>query len=63
MQNARPHRREMSCLGLNFLDDSWDYSDGRTKEEAEKQIDESLNRLKTARVDPSGSTPKRTGRD
>jgi aryl-alcohol dehydrogenase-like predicted oxidoreductase len=63
--------------GLNFLDNSWDYNegkseirmgkalqdgyrdkaflmtkfDGRTKEEAAKQIDESLRRLKTDHVD------------
>jgi predicted aldo/keto reductase-like oxidoreductase len=63
--------------GVNFLDNSWDYNegrseirvgkalrdgyrdkaflmtkiDGRTKESAEKQIDESLRRLQTDRID------------
>src|SRR5450755_574424 len=63
--------------GMNFMDNSWDYNDGRseelmgralrdgyrnkaflmtkvdgrTKEEAKKQIDESLKRLQTDHVD------------
>src|SRR5882762_12033499 len=69
--------RQAVDRGLNFLDNSWDYNDGkseirmgnalrdgyrqkaflmtkfdgRTKESAAKQIDESLRRLQTDRID------------
>ena len=42
--------------GITFMDNSWDYNlmtkiDGRSKKEAARQLDESLRRLQTDRID------------